>query len=196
MIIKSVKNLEKLFPETAIKIENSVNNNIGESLKIGEYLGDDYNDPSSPYHSGTTRTHGSRPWRGEASAEETWRSDPIKIRNTNRLNSTHAVSQRDRTSTAPAREYQPSPICYRAECARKRCRKRALNERRNTTGAGSRSCVPIHTGMAFARSSSSIDPSFALLRRGEIVSGRELRLGIIILEFLRFYRWTPIYRVV
>lgn len=82
-----MKNLEKLFPETAIKIENSVNNNIGESLKIGEYLGDDYNDPC---HSGTTRTHGSRPWRGEASAEETWRSDPIKIRNTNRLNSTHA----------------------------------------------------------------------------------------------------------
>lgn len=38
-----MKNLEKLFPETAIKIENSVNNNIGESLKIGEYLGDDYN---------------------------------------------------------------------------------------------------------------------------------------------------------
>lgn len=50
-----MKNLEKLFPETAIKIENSVNNNIGESLKIGEYLGDDYNDPC---HSGAHTARG------------------------------------------------------------------------------------------------------------------------------------------
>lgn len=51
------------------------------------------------------RTHGSRPWRGEAQRK---RSNPIKIRNTNRLNSTHAVSQRERSYVNRARPWIPA----------------------------------------------------------------------------------------
>lgn len=119
---------------------------------------------SSPCHSETAHTRleaEARRGRGNVAV----RSDKNKEQKPAELHP-RDFPERDRTSTAPAREYQPSPICYRAECARKRCRKRPLNERRNTTTGSSQPILradPHRDGLPSILIFDRSAPSFALL---------------------------------